>query len=215
MQVRITLAVIRDEDEAELASLFLFLLLDRIDTKLFRTPDYVIRGRHKITITFYGLSEDEADKIYKIALREIGTGEDSLITRAMKLKGLRQEEDMGNYRYIQPEYKEGVKENLESNKGFDLDIKERVGKGILLAVWTTASVLYDDFDDEDKPLSIMAALMQDVLKKMLSEDDEEDPRFLELYVTRKVTKEHMVREGRKPRPKKPKKLRYVIPKRIS
>lgn len=156
MQVRVTLGRPEDREDERLLALFINVSLDIVDEILYRTPDYVIRGKHKQTITFYGLSKREADTIDGLYRREIV--EDGLVTRVIKINSV-MEEDTGPYLFIRPEYAEGVKEDLEEMPGYvqKIDIRSFVGS----VVRTTYRVFFEDTLKEggEAPITTMAIAM--------------------------------------------------------
>ena len=213
MQVKITFSRAEDKEDEDIIYLFIDVLLERIDELLLRTPDYVIRGRHKITLTFYGLSkEGEAEKILKTVRAEI-VG-DGLIERVTPINSS-MEEDTGPYRFIQPEYKEGVKEDLESKKGYGLDVQKLVGEIVLTTIKTLTRDSYKLYEDSTAPLSTMALVLYDALNSFNAPDDPDDPEEVERYLTEIIANEPMYREPGHKRPRKPRRPRTRSRKRRS
>ena len=222
MQVKITFEPWKDSEDEDLIYLFILTLEGRIDELLYRTPDNVLRGKHKITLTYYGLSKREAQIIYKTVQAE--KIEDGLIRRVMIINS-RSEEDTGAFQFAQPEYKEGVKEDLESKKGYGVDIQKFVGGAIISVIKHTATLDLDDFKDATAPLTTLAIYQYEALEYLLESRDPEDQEDIDTILTYRMVDEPMYKESRrKPRPKKKKsiawvfkpkkKKRRIIPKRI-
>lgn len=193
MQVRITFSRAEDEEDIDKIYLLIDLLIERVDELLYRTPDYVVRGKRKITITFYALSRRETDIILEIARAEIGDG---LIDRATPIDSS-MEESLGSFTFSTPEYKKGVKEQLEARKGFKLNVQKLVGNVILTSAKVLARESYKEYEeDTTAPLSTMAVHIYDAMKTILELNEPEDPDELEDFITRTIANEPMYKERR-------------------
>ena len=189
MQVRIVFNPIEDEKDEDLIYLLMDILIQEIDALLFRTPDYVLRGKNKLTLTFYGLSVKEAEKIRNLVSKEIV--EDGVVKR-VSLCHAKLEEDTGPYLFIQPEYKEGVKEELESKHGYGIDVR----KIVFDVMHSTAKVLYEDYKREDAtaPLTTTAYIMGMFFRVFEPTGDGEDDEELRDWIDQKIAGEPMYRD---------------------
>lgn len=188
MQARITFNRAQDPEDRDFIYLFLDVALERIDDVLFRKPDYVVRGRHKITVTFYGLSRREAETIRDEIRPEIY--EDGLVDRVTVMNS-QIEEDPGPYQFIPTEYKEGVKEDLESKKGYGLDIR----KIVLSVMRSTAQVLYEEYEDTSTPITTTAFILG-YISGVFAPDDEE---YFRDWLDEKIANEPMYKERKRRR----------------
>lgn len=198
MQVRITLNTVYDESDQDLNRLFLIVLIEHLDEILFRTPDYIIRGRRRLSITFYGLSEKEAERILETGRAEIIPS--GIVKRAIKINSSK-EEELGAFLFVQPEYKEGVKEKLEENRGYRLDPASFMSEIVLITIRTMAKGRYQEYEGLTAPLSTLALYLYEAMQELTGEP--ESPEDLERYISRKIANEPMYRErsrkARRPR----------------
>ena len=201
MQVRITFEIIEDEDDEELTYLLIKLLLDRADELLYRRPDYVIRGRHKVTLTIYGLSVNEAEILHRVGSNEIT---DEGIVRRVTIINSKLDEDTGPYRFTIPEYAEGAREQLSENKKFNLDVDSFVSWIVQNTIDSIENVYYEDareiFGESVGELTTRAVAKYETRHYL--ERAPEDPEDMEDYLTEIIANEPMYKE-RIRRPKKP------------
>lgn len=210
MQVRITFNRAIDEEDRTLIYLLIDVFLERIDQLLYRTPDYVIRGKYRLTITFYGLSKREAEIILKTARAEII--EDGIVKLATPINSST-EEDLGPYMFIRPEYKKGVKEDLEEKRGYGIDVKKFIGLAVMSSIKVFIHDNYKEYDDMTAPLTTMAIVMDGAFRSILAPEDPEDPEYMENYLAQLVTNEPMYKERPLRRPRRPRKPRNRSGKR--
>jgi len=220
MQVRVTLGRPGDNQEKYFLEIFINVSIDVIEDLLYRRPDYIIRGKNKQTITFYGLSESEAKIVKDTYAKEMDPDGYGIVTRVIMIKS-RMEEDTSVYTFARPEYAPGFKEGLEEKNGYmvkkietgsiktkveradkNLDISYFVGSAMRTAYRVAYRMVVDE-DDEDKPLSNLAFDMGDYFG--LFEPDGSDKEALMDYITEEIANEPMYKEHkRKPRaPRKP------------
>lgn len=201
MQVRVTLFRPEDNQDRYFLGVFINLSIDIIDDTLYRRPLYVIRGKNKQTITFYGLSRAEAETVKKIYARELQPDGDGVVTRVIIIESS-QEEDTGPYMFAVPEIEDELIEDLEDKGGF-MRIIEYVGR----AIRESYRELYREIVDKgsDAPLSAMAFHM--ALSMGLLEPDGTDQEELIDYITEEIVNEPMYREQRPRRPRAPRKPR--------
>lgn len=190
MQVKIVFTRIEDEEDETLIYLLMDVMIKEIDALLFRTPDYVLRGKYKLALTFYGLSRDEARKIHELASKEIV---DEGVVKRVSIGNAKLEEDPGPYMFIQPEYREGAKEDLEDKHGYGINI----GEVIASIMHSTAKTFYEDYKREDAtaPLTTTAYMMGIIMGvfEPTGETDEE----MRDWIDDKIAQEPMYKERRR------------------
>lgn len=207
MQIRISFPKIHDEHEEDLVYIFMECFIFRVDTLLYRTPDYLIEGNDRLFLNIYGLSVKEADIVYDEGIKEARG--DGLIKKIVKLES-DLEEDIGNFEYTRPDFKEGVREELEENKGFNkkLDIQKFVGGAIESVMKMTVKLMFEEYYNENSkaPITEVACFIAwDFIDWDLALCDD-DPDFKEEYMARHIAYIPMEknRKVRKPRaPRKP------------
>jgi len=198
MIVRLTFPRYRDEREEEITYLFIHGFLFNVDLLIYNTPDYLIEGRYKLTMTLYGLSVKEADTVYLLALADTGDG--GLIETAEKLNS-DLEEDIGNFEYTKPDYKEGAREELEQKKGFNLDIQKFVG-GVIMS--TIENLFMDNFDQHvPHPTTTAAIKTYETMEKWEKKILQKDPNYIDREIAAApMEKDRKIRRPRKPRTRK-------------
>lgn len=203
MLVKLTFPKIHDENEEELVYTFIECFIFSVDLLLYRTPDYLIEGTDRLSFYIYGLSIKEADTVYNLGARE--TGKYGIVKKVIKQES-DLEEDIGNFEYAQPDFKEGAREKLEENKGFNkkLDIQKFVGT----VIETTHKILFEEFYDENSktPITDASCCIVEYIDRICESELDHDPKYKEWELARHIAYTPMEknRKVRKPRaPRKP------------
>lgn len=200
MRVRIAFNPPEDKEDVELTYLFIDTALGYIedDPRVYRIPEYAIRGKTRMSLMFYELSVNEAERIEEIFLGEIA--EDGFIKEVKRYESDR-EEKAGKYLFYRTPMNETARRNLERSPGHNKDVTESNIFKIIRSCEVSVLKICYDADKTDNPITLLTFIRAErhgAIEPWGGDDNE-----LRDYIDMKIANERMPKNRRVRHPRRP------------